>query len=75
MQNCVRELRLAQDWTQSDLGERLDVTRQTVAAIENGKYDPALPLAFRIARIFNRFPHEVFDDGLGPLTSTQELQG
>ena len=52
MNNCVRELREQQGWSQSDLGERLKVSRQTVNAIETGKYDPSLPLAFKIAKLF-----------------------
>jgi putative transcriptional regulator len=48
----VRELREARGWSQAQLGERLDVSRQTVNAIETGKYDPSLPLAFRIAGLF-----------------------
>ena len=52
MKNSVRELRNALGWSQADLGERLDVSRQTVNAIETGKYDPSLPLAFKIAALF-----------------------
>jgi putative transcriptional regulator len=52
MKNGVRELRTALGWSQADLGERLDVSRQTVNAIETGKYDPSLPLAFKIATLF-----------------------
>lgn len=52
MNNQVRELRTAAGWSQADLGERLDVSRQTVNAIETGKYDPSMPLAFKIARLF-----------------------
>ncbi|MEN1941135.1 helix-turn-helix transcriptional regulator [Luteimonas sp. MJ246] len=52
MKSRVRELREARGWSQAQLGERLDVSRQTVNAIETGKYDPSLPLAFRIARLF-----------------------
>ena len=54
MINHVRELRGEQGWSQADLAERLDVSRQTVNAIETGKYDPSLPLAFKIARLFGR---------------------
>ena len=49
------------NWTQSDLAERLSVSRQTVHAIESGKYDPSLPLAFRIARLFDSTIEEVFE--------------
>lgn len=52
MKNCVRERRMARNWSQGDLAEHLAVSRQTVNAIETGKYDPSLPLAFRIARLF-----------------------
>lgn len=52
MKNSVRELRTVQGWSQADLGEKLDVSRQTVNAIETGKYDPSLPLAFKIAALF-----------------------
>jgi putative transcriptional regulator len=52
MDSRVRELREAQGWSQGELAERLAVSRQTVNAIETGKYDPSLPLAFRIARLF-----------------------
>ena len=53
MNNRVRELRTELGWSQADLSERLDVSRQTVNAIETGKYDPSLPLAFKIARLFS----------------------
>lgn len=52
MNNRLREMRTAHDWTQQELAERLDVSRQTVNAIETGKYDPSLPVAFRIAQVF-----------------------
>ena len=52
MDSRVRELREAQGWSQGELAERLAVSRQTVNAIETGRYDPSLPLAFRIARLF-----------------------
>ena len=55
MKNRLRELRDRHAWSQGDLAEQLDVSRQTVNAIETGKYDPSLPLAFRIATLF---PHE-----------------
>jgi putative transcriptional regulator len=56
----VRDLREAQGWSQAQLGERLDVSRQTVNAIETGKYDPSLPLAFRIARLFDASIESIF---------------
>ncbi|WP_137176144.1 helix-turn-helix transcriptional regulator [Massilia sp. HP4] len=52
MKNHIRELRTRQGWSQADLAERLDVSRQTVNAIETGRYDPSLPLAFAISRLF-----------------------
>lgn len=62
MKNALKELRAEQGWSQAALAERLDVSRQTVISIENGKYDPSLPLAFKIARTFGRRIEEVFDD-------------
>lgn len=52
MKNRLKVLRAERDWSQSELAERLDVSRQSVNAIETGKYDPSLPLAFRIAALF-----------------------
>ena len=60
MHNRLRELREAQGWSQGALAERLDVSRQTVNALETGKYDPSLPLAFRIARLFGTTIEGVF---------------
>lgn len=60
MNNRLRELREAQGWSQAVLGERLEVSRQTVNALETGKYDPSLPLAFRIARLFACRIEDVF---------------
>ncbi len=62
MKNRVRELRTERRWSQSDLAERLGVSRQTVYAIEAEKYDPSLPLAFKIARLFATRIEQVFDD-------------
>ena len=62
MKNRVRELRSERGWSQTELGERLGVSRQTVNAIENGRYDPSLPLAFTIARIFELTIEQVFSD-------------
>ncbi len=53
MNNRLRELRAARRWSQADLADRLDVSRQTVNAIETGRYDPSLPLAFKIAEVFD----------------------
>ncbi len=61
MKNCMRDLRGEQGWSQADLAERLDVSRQTVNAIETGKYDPSLPLAFKIARLFGRAIESIFE--------------
>ena len=61
MINRVRELRLERGWTQGDLAERLEVSRQTIYAIENGRFDPSLPLAFAIARLFKLPIEKVFD--------------
>lgn len=60
MKNEVRELRSARGWSQAELGTRLGVSRQTVNAIETGKYDPSLPLAFTIARVFGLRIEEIF---------------
>jgi putative transcriptional regulator len=65
MNNKLKVLRAMHDWSQADLAERLDVSRQAVNAIETGKHDPSLPLAFRIARLFNLPIEEIFDDGHG----------
>jgi len=60
MNNRIRVLRAEKDWTQAQLAARIGVSRQAVVAVENGKYDPALPLAFRIARAFGKNVEEVF---------------
>lgn len=60
MKNRLRELREAQGWSQAELALRLQVSRQTVNAVETGKYDPSLPLAFRIARLFDCRIEDVF---------------
>ena len=62
MKNQLRELRAARDWSQSDLADKLRVSRQTVNAIETEKYDPSLPLAFKIARLFKLPIDEIFSD-------------
>lgn len=61
MKNRLRVLRAELDWSQAQLAERLGVSRQTVNAIETGKYDPSLPLAFTIARTFDRHIEEIFE--------------
>ena len=63
MNNRLKVLRAERDWTQADLGARLGVSRQAVNAIETGKYDPSLPLAFKLARLFDMPIEEIFDDG------------
>ena len=60
MNNRLRVLRAERRWSQADLAERLGVSRQTVNAVETGKYDPSLPLAFSIARLFELKIEEVF---------------
>lgn len=62
MKNRLRELRAVLGWSQADLAERLAVSRQTVNAIETEKYDPSLPLAMRIARLFRTSVEDVFSD-------------
>jgi putative transcriptional regulator len=62
MKNFLRILRSEKGWSQAELADRLDVSRQSVNAIETGKYDPSLPLAFAIARLFGRSIEEIFDD-------------
>jgi putative transcriptional regulator len=59
--NRLRLLRSERSWSQQDLADRLEVSRQTVNAIETGKYDPSLPLAFRIAELFGLAIEEVFE--------------
>ena len=61
MNNKLKVLRAMHNWSQADLAARLDVSRQTVNAIETGKYDPSLPLAFKIARLFQKHIEEVFE--------------
>jgi putative transcriptional regulator len=63
MRNFVRELRAERGWSQADLAEKLEVSRQSVNAIETGKYDPSLPLAFKISRLFGKTIEGVFDGG------------
>lgn len=65
MKNRVRELREAHGWTQVEFGNRLNVSRQTVYAIESGIYDPSLPLALAIGELFGLYVEEIFGDGRG----------
>ena len=64
MNNQLKVLRAMRNWSQAELADRLDVSRQAVNAIETGKYDPSLPLAFRLSRLFAMPIEEIFDDGL-----------
>lgn len=62
MKNRLKVLRAERDWSQADLADRLEVSRQSVNAIETGKYDPSLPLAFKIARVFAMPIEQIFSD-------------
>ena len=70
MKNRLRALRAEREWTQAILARELHVSRQTVNAIETGKYDPGLPLAFRIARLFDMAIEEIFESDDSDETST-----
>jgi putative transcriptional regulator len=63
MRNRLKVLRAERDWSQAELGGRVGVSRQAVNAIETGKYDPSLPLAFKLARLFGLPIEEIFHDG------------
>ncbi len=65
MKNRLRVLRAERGWSQAELGGQLGVSRQAVNAIETGKHDPSLPLAFRLARLFGSSIEEIFEDGEG----------
>lgn len=65
VKNRLKVLRAERDWSQAELGGRLGVSRQAVNAIETGKYDPSLPLAFKLSRLFGVPIEELFDDGHG----------
>lgn len=65
MKNRLKVLRAERDWTQAHLAQMLEVSRQTVNAIETGKYDPSLPLAFKLARLFGMAIEEIFQDQAG----------
>lgn len=62
MKNRLRVLRAERDWSQAELAQRLEVSRQTINAIETEKYDPSLPLAFKIARLFKSRIEEIFSE-------------
>jgi putative transcriptional regulator len=64
MKNRIKVLRAERDMTQADLADATLVSRQTINAIEKGKFDPSLPLAFKIARLFDKSIEEVFQDGV-----------
>ena len=66
MKNLLRELRAEHGWSQAHLAELLDVSRQTVIAIENGRYDPSLPLAFAISRLFQQPIESIFNPDQEP---------
>jgi putative transcriptional regulator len=61
MKNRLRELRTAKDWSQEELGARVGVSRQAIIAIETGRFDPSLPLAFKLARVFAQSIEDIFD--------------
>jgi putative transcriptional regulator len=61
MKNRLKVLRAEQDWSQAELADRLGIARQTVVALEAGKYAPSLPLAFRIGKVFNQRVEDIFD--------------
>ncbi|WBQ09550.1 helix-turn-helix transcriptional regulator [Hyphomonadaceae bacterium ML37] len=65
MNNHLKTLRAERGWSQAHLAELLDVSRQTIISIENGKYDPSLPLAFKIARVFEQPIEAIFDEEPG----------
>jgi putative transcriptional regulator len=71
MKNRLRVLRAERDWSQAELADRLSVTRQTVNAIENGRYDPSLPLAFAVARVFALRIEDVFTPDTEPPPARQ----
>jgi putative transcriptional regulator len=62
VKNRLKVLRAERDWSQADLADRLEVSRQTINALETGKYDPSLPLAFKIARLFGQPIETIFQD-------------
>lgn len=64
MKNRLKVLRAEQDWTQADLANKLEVSRQTINAIEKGKFDPSLPLAFKLSRLFTMPIEDIFQEEL-----------
>jgi putative transcriptional regulator len=75
MRNSLCVLRAEVGWSQADLAEKLGVSRQTVNALERGKYDPSLPLAFKIARIFDRTIEDIFHPDDEPLSGGRASSG
>lgn len=71
MRNRLADLRVASGWSQGALADRLGVSRQTVNALENGRYDPSLPLAFRVARLFGQSIESIFEPDLADSPPTQ----
>lgn len=71
MKNIIRALRAERNWSQAALADQLGVSRQSINAIETGKYDPSLPLAFAIARLFEKPIEEIFDDEIGVQIAAQ----
>lgn len=63
MKNRIKVLRAEQDWSQAELADRLGVARQTVVALEAGKYAPSLPLAFKISKLFTKPVEDIFEPG------------
>jgi putative transcriptional regulator len=74
VKNGLRDLRKQRGWTQEDLAIELSVSRQTINALEAGRYDPSLPLAFSIARLFEVTIEEVFEDGLEPRLRARRIE-
>ena len=74
MNNRLRVLRAEREWSQADLADRLGVSRQTVNSIETGRYDPSLPLAFTIARIFGLRIEEVFQESPTPTNGQSQTK-
>ncbi|MBB5790295.1 helix-turn-helix transcriptional regulator [Jiangella mangrovi] len=66
MRNRIAELRTEHSWTQADLAQRVGISRQSINAIETGKFDPSLPVAFRIARLFDLTIEDIFTDDQPP---------
>ncbi len=78
MENRLRERRAAEGWSQAHLADLVGVSRQTVNALEKGRYDPSLPLAFRLARVFSTTIEDLFepsDEDLGQTTGAQTRSG